>query len=192
MLLMSNSRIESEEIINELASLEASYNLRLNKKKSEILTAKDAEEIAGVKCRKSVKYLGVKVTTDRSEQRRIAKEQIQRNLNALRWKLKGGEPNVVQQLTCCLARSLLIYIGTPMVVAVLWRRQDIDSLEEGLYRKILFVGNGISNKTILNTMLSIRLAGDAIHHLAKGAWEESRRQTRLTFYFESDEYTMEN
>ena len=122
MLLMSNSRLELEEIINELASLELSYNLRLNKKKSEILTAEDAEEIAGMRCRKTVKYLGVKVATDRAEQRRLAKEQIQRNLNALRWKLKGGEPNVVQQLTCCLARSLLIYIGTPMVVAGLWRR----------------------------------------------------------------------
>ena len=76
MLLMSNNRTEVEEIINELASLEASYNLRLNKKKSEILTAKNAEEIAEVKCRKSVKYLGVKVTVDRSEQRKIAKEQI--------------------------------------------------------------------------------------------------------------------
>ena len=75
-----------------------------------------------MKCRKSVKYLGVKVTVDRSEKRRIGKEQIQRNLNALRWKLKGREPNVVQQLTCYLARSLLIYIGTPMVVAGLWRR----------------------------------------------------------------------
>ena len=95
MLLMSNSRLELEEIINELASLEISYNLRLNKKKSEILTAEEAEEIAGVKCNKSVKYLGVKVTTDRSEQRRIAKEQILRNLNALRWKLKGGESSVV-------------------------------------------------------------------------------------------------
>ena len=76
MLLMSNSRTEVEEIINELASLELSYNLRLNKKKSEIPNADDAEEIAEVKCRKYVKYLGVKVTTDRAEQRRTAKEQI--------------------------------------------------------------------------------------------------------------------
>ena len=76
MLLISNNRTEVEEIINELASLELSYNLRLNKKKSEILTAEGAEEIAVVKCRKSVKYLGVKIGTDRSEQRRIAKEQI--------------------------------------------------------------------------------------------------------------------
>ena len=62
---------------------------------------------------------------------------------------------MVQQLTCFLARSILIYIGTPMVVAGLWRRQDIDSMEAGLYRKILFIGNGFSNKAILNTMLSI-------------------------------------
>ena len=76
MFLMSDSRLKVEEIINELASLELSYNLSLNKKKSEILTAEDAEEIAGVKCRKSVKYLGVKVTVDRSKQRKTAKNQI--------------------------------------------------------------------------------------------------------------------
>ena len=76
--------------------------------------------------------------------------------------MKGGEPNVVQQLTCCLARSLLIYIGTPMVVVELLRKQNIDCLEAGLYRKILFVGNIFSNIAINNTMLSIRLAGEAI------------------------------
>ncbi len=117
MLLMSNSKQEIEEVISELASLELNFNLRLNKKKSEILTAEDVEDIAGIKCRKEVKYLGVRGNTDKKEQKRIAKEQIQRNLNSLRWRLKGGEPNVVQQLTCCLARSLLIYIGTPMMVA---------------------------------------------------------------------------
>ena len=65
MLLMSNSRIEVEEIIDQLASLEASYNLRVNKKKSEILTAEDAEEIGGVRCKKEVKYLGVRVCTEK-------------------------------------------------------------------------------------------------------------------------------
>ena len=92
MFLMSNSRFKVEEIINKLASLDACQNLPLNKKKSEILTAEDAEEIAGVKCRKSVKYLGVKVTVDRSEQRKSAKEQIYRNLNTLKWRLRDAEP----------------------------------------------------------------------------------------------------
>ena len=64
-------------------------------------------------------------------------------------------------------------------------------MEAGLYRKILFIGNGVSNKAILNTMLSIRLAGEAIQHLARVAWEESRRQTRVTSFFESEVYTLE-
>ena len=65
MLLMSNSRTEVEGIVNELASLEVSYNLRLNKKKSEILTAEDADEIGGVRCKKEVKYLVVRVCTEK-------------------------------------------------------------------------------------------------------------------------------
>ena len=54
--MATNSRKEVDEIINELSTLELSHNLRMNKKKSEILTAEDLEEIAGVKCRKTVKY----------------------------------------------------------------------------------------------------------------------------------------
>ena len=87
-------------------------------------------------------------------------------MNTLKWRLKNAEPDVVQQLTCCLARSLLIYIGTPMFVAGLWKRKDIDALEASLYGKILFLPNIISNKAILNTMTSIRLAGEAIGNLA--------------------------
>ena len=76
MLLMSNSKQEIEDVINELASLKLNFNLRLNKKKSEILTGEDLEDIAGIKCRREVKYLGVRVTSNRKEQRWIAKEQI--------------------------------------------------------------------------------------------------------------------
>ncbi len=65
-------------------------------------------------------------------------------------------------LPAVLARSLLIYIGTPMVVAGVWKRPEIDSLEAGLYRKILFVGKGIANNATLITITSIRLAGEAI------------------------------
>ena len=67
MLLMSNNRTEVEEIVNELATLKLSHNLRMKKNKSEILTAEELEEIVGVRCRKTVKYLGVKVDTVRSE-----------------------------------------------------------------------------------------------------------------------------
>ena len=55
----------------------------------------------------------------------------------------------------------LFKLGLPFV-AGLWKRKDIDALEASLYRKILFLPNTISNKAILNTMTSIRLAGEAI------------------------------
>jgi hypothetical protein len=75
-----------------------------------------------------------------------------------------------------------------MVTAGLWKRKDIDSLEAGLYRKILFLGNTIPNKAILNTMTSIRLAGEAIENLAKNARDESTRTDRITSFFTPLEY----
>jgi hypothetical protein len=46
---------------------------------------------------------------------------------------------------------MLIYIGTPMAEAGLWKTQDIDRFEAGIYRKILGSPNSIPNKAILNT-----------------------------------------
>ena len=43
------------------------WNLRLNKKKSEILTGEEISEVGGVKCSDKVKYLGVRVAIDRKE-----------------------------------------------------------------------------------------------------------------------------
>ncbi len=78
-----------------------------------------------------------------------------------------------------------------MMVAGLWKRQEIDSLETGLYRKIIFVGSCISNKVILNTKTSIRLAGDSITWIARKMLEDARRQTRLKSYFDKEEYSYE-
>jgi len=57
MLVMSNSQHEVEEVVEELATLNQNWNLRLNKKKSEILTNEDLPEIGDIKCVKVVKYL---------------------------------------------------------------------------------------------------------------------------------------
>ena len=47
----------------------------MNKRKSEILTGeKEDEEINGIKCSSSVKYLGVRVAIGRKEQVKISKE----------------------------------------------------------------------------------------------------------------------
>ena len=65
MLVMTNNQSELTMIIDELVKLQQQWNLRLNKRKSEILTKEDLQEVNGIKCVKTVKYLGVKVTCDR-------------------------------------------------------------------------------------------------------------------------------
>ena len=80
---------------------------------------------------------------------------------------------------------MLIYIGTPMVAAGIWKRDDINRVEASLYRKVMRIGNNIPNKAILNTMTNIRLAGEVINYLSKGAQDEFKTQNRLTKYFEA-------
>jgi hypothetical protein len=70
--------------------------LRLNKKKSEILTNEDLTEIGGVKCVKVVKYLGVRVAIDKKEQTRVTIEQIDKNIKIMRWRLGRADSDVIQ------------------------------------------------------------------------------------------------
>ena len=56
----------------------------MNKRKSEILTKLSVEEINGIKCSTTVKYLGVRVAVDKKDQIRISKEQINKNVQLLR------------------------------------------------------------------------------------------------------------
>ena len=93
----------------------------------------------------------------------------------MRWRIGKAEPDVVQRLTCCLARSMLIYIGTPLAAVGLWKREDIDRVEASLYRKVLRIGNDIPNSAVLNIMTSTRLAGEVIHNLSREAQSEYRR-----------------
>ena len=117
----------------------------------------------------------MRVAVDKKDQIRISKEQINKNVQLLRWRLKRVDSDVLERLTCCLARSMLIYIGTPLAAAGLWKRKDIDRFEAGIYRKILGAPNNIPNKAILNTMTSMRLAGEAITHLSRSAWEHFKK-----------------
>ena len=45
----------------------------------------------------------------------------------------------------------------------------------------------VSNKVILNTMTSIRLAGEVVNYLSRDAWEQFRRQNRVTTFFNKKE-----
>ena len=52
---------------------------------------------------------------------------------------------------------------------------------------MLGVSNMISNKAILNTMTSIRLAGEVVNYLSKEAWVQYRKQNRVTSFFNKKE-----
>ena len=54
---------------------------------------------------------------------------IKRYLGHLKWKLRKVDLDIKETLTCILARMLLVYTGTPMVAAGVWKREDIDRLE---------------------------------------------------------------
>ena len=82
--------------MEELTALNQNWNLRLNKKKSEILTKEDLPEIGGVKCAKVVKYLGVRVAVDKKEQNRVTREQIDKNIKLLRWRLGRADSDVIE------------------------------------------------------------------------------------------------
>ena len=116
-------------------------------------------------CTKIVKYLGVKVTSDKKEQTKVAKEQIDKNIKVMRWRLGSADSDVIQQLIFCLSRLMIIYIGTPILASGIWRRYDIDRIEASFYRKVLIIWNMISNKAILHTITSIRLAGEVTNYL---------------------------
>ena len=64
MLLLTNSRQDLEQMIQELEGLNTEWNLRLNKDKSQVLTKDTITSIAGVPWMKQVKYLGVPVHVD--------------------------------------------------------------------------------------------------------------------------------
>ena len=122
--------------------------------------------IAGIPCALEVKYLGVPVHVDPKAQREKCLASVKRNLGHLKWKLRKVDSDIKETLTCVLARSILIYIGTPMVAAGLWKREDIDRTEAQLFRQINGLPNIISNKAIMNVACSMRNAWEIVEPLA--------------------------
>ena len=126
-----------------------------------------------------MKYLGVPVYLDHKEQRDKCVASIKRNLGHLKWKLHKIDLDIKEILTCVLARSILVYTGTPMVAAGIWKRDDIDRTEAQLYRSINNLPNLVSNKALMNVACGLRNAWDIVEPLALRANLQSRRQTQL-------------
>ena len=129
MLILSNSKPELEESVRELEGLNAMWSLKLNKDKSQVLTSDNLKDIAGIPCMPHVKYLGVPIHVNSKQMHEMCIASIKRNLNHLRWKIKNCDVAIKETLTCVLARSILIYIGTPLVAAQRWKQSDIERVE---------------------------------------------------------------
>ena len=140
-----------------------------------MLTEDNLADKAGIPCANNVKYLGVPVHLDQKVQREKCVASIKRNLGHLRWKLRKVDLDIKETLTCVLARSILVYTGTPMVLAGLWKREDIDRLEAQLFREVNSLPNVISNKAILNVACSMRNAWEILEPLALRANLKSKR-----------------
>ena len=87
----------------------------------------------------------------------------------MKWKLRKVDVAIKDTLTCVLARSILIYTGTPMAAAGLWKREKIDRLEAKLFREVNSLPNVISNKAIMNVECSMRNAWEIVQPLAQRA-----------------------
>ena len=109
----------------------------------------------------------------------------------MKWKLRKVDIDIKETLTCVLARSILIYIGTPMVAAGIWKRDDIDRTEAQLYRSINNLPNLVSNKALMNVACGLRNAWDIVEPLALRANLQSRRQTQLKPERRSQVYTQQ-
>ena len=179
MLILTNSKAEMTQAIQELEGLNGAWNLRLNKAKSQVLTEDPIQYIAGIPCVTQVKYLGVPICLDPKMQREQCLASIKRNLGLMKWKLRKVDIDIKETLTCVLARSILIYIGTPLVAAGIWKRDDIDRTEAQLYRSINNLPNLVSNKALMNVACGLRNAWDIVEPLALRANLQSRRQTQL-------------
>ena len=64
MLILTNSKAEMTQAIQELDNLRGVWNLKLNKAKSQVLTEDNTPDIAGIPCDTHVKYLGVPIHID--------------------------------------------------------------------------------------------------------------------------------
>ena len=119
------------------------------------------------------------ICLDPKVQREQCLASIKRNLGLMKWKLRKVDIDIKETLTCVLARSILIYIGTPLVAAGIWKRDDIDRTEAQLYRSINNLPNLVSNKALMNVACGLRNAWDIVEPLALRASLQSRRQTQL-------------
>jgi hypothetical protein len=185
-LIITSSRADSiQKIIEALEKLGPGWNLKLNKAKSAILTRESITQIGGINCTNTSKYLGVKLHTDGNEQDKAVRKSIKQTLPFIAKRLRSLDPSIKEHLICTLARSLLIYHGTPMVSAEIWKHADIRQLECQLYRESSAISNQVCNEAVINVLQYCAPVWEVVSRLAKQASLRALNQKGIRGYFEA-------
>ena len=69
---------------------------------------------------------------------------------------------VMETLINSFGRSLLIYLGTPMVAAEIWKIDDIERKEKGIIKQTMFVPQSINPDIIANLVRNTRPAAEVV------------------------------
>ena len=90
---------EIDDIISEFDKLESEWGLKLNKNKCEVIlknrtTTVMSNQNAEFKVSWKAKFLGMNISSDESEIKKDAKTSIRRNLQFIKWKLRGTNVEV--------------------------------------------------------------------------------------------------
>lgn len=96
-------------------------------------------------CKKESKYLGVRISTDKVRTQAFARTDIKRHLKHFKYKLRSCNVDVKEQLLQSYGRSIMTYIGTPLLGAKIFTSKQITQLEASLYREAHSLPNSISN-----------------------------------------------
>ena len=141
--IFTKNDIEIGRVVQGFRQMEQHFNLRINLRKCEILRIKggtsNIKQIEGIEVKDNVKYLGLKLVCDRKKQKKEVDIQIRRNVGFLKWKLRFADSMVMETLINSFGRSLLIYLGTPMVAGELWKTSDIEKKEKAIIKQSMMV-----------------------------------------------------
>lgn len=85
----------------------------------------------------------------------------------MRWKLRLADTRVMETIVNSFGRSLLIYIGTPMVAGGLWKKADIERKEKGIIKESMMIPQNINPDLVANLVRNTRPAAEIVEKLVR-------------------------
>ena len=76
-------------------------------------------------------------------------------------------------------RSLLIYLGTPMVAGGLWNKNVIEKMEKNMIKKSMMVPQNINPDIITNLVRNTKPAAEIVERLAKRTNLTNENQSQI-------------